>query len=304
MVKYSTKTTMDRNSSIFWAFFQSSLVIGPLYVFISWHGKTEITDKDRILLYSVLTALSAIAVLIFCLLKVPPSTQQDQVGDVEMTSAKSCSALKEALELATTKNMISIMILSGYTGSVASMYNIVLPTAVGSTGALSDAKSLVGLVGMLVGTGEIFGSFLSGLFIKIFGQKSRGIIIIFALIFHFISFFLIFISIPTDAVLQQVQISHKPTLIQPTTALVATISLLLGLGDAAFNTHAISITGILFPTKSASAFALFLFTKSLMAATGYLYGSVLLLNYQIIILIIFCFFGTISFLFVENGINY
>jgi len=74
MVKYSTKDTMDRNATIFWALFQSSLIIGPLYVFFSWHGKEEITDHDRILLYSLLTAFAGGAVVIFAILKAPRST--------------------------------------------------------------------------------------------------------------------------------------------------------------------------------------------------------------------------------------
>ena len=74
MVKYSTKDTMDRNATIFWALFQSSLIIGPLYVFFSWHGKEEITDHDRILLYSLLTAFAGGAVVIFAILKAPKST--------------------------------------------------------------------------------------------------------------------------------------------------------------------------------------------------------------------------------------
>ena len=74
MVKYSTKETMDRNATIFWALFQSSLIIGPLYVFFSWHGKEEITDHDRILLYSLLTAFAGGAVVIFAILKAPRST--------------------------------------------------------------------------------------------------------------------------------------------------------------------------------------------------------------------------------------
>ena len=52
MVAYSTKATMDRNATIFWAFFMSSMLIGPTYVLFSWHGKDTIDDHDRIVLYT------------------------------------------------------------------------------------------------------------------------------------------------------------------------------------------------------------------------------------------------------------
>ena len=80
MVAYSTKATMDRNATIFWAFFMSSMLIGPSYVLFSWHGKESITDHDRIVLYTMLTAFAGGAVVIFALLK-SPRNGNDQTGE-------------------------------------------------------------------------------------------------------------------------------------------------------------------------------------------------------------------------------
>jgi hypothetical protein len=69
LVGYSNKDTMDRNTTIFWAQFQTCLIIGPLYVFFSWQGKDEIEDSDRILLYSILTGLAGASLFLFAVLR-------------------------------------------------------------------------------------------------------------------------------------------------------------------------------------------------------------------------------------------
>ena len=58
--------------------------------------------------------------------------------------------------------MLLLMMTFAYTGFILSLYTLVVPTAVGSTAALPNAKSLVGLVGLLVGAGEIIGALTYG----------------------------------------------------------------------------------------------------------------------------------------------
>ena len=76
--------------------------------------------------------------------------------------------------------MLLLMVTFAYTGFILSLYTLVVPTAVGSTAALPNAKSLVGLVGLLVGAGEIIGALTYGFLTKIAPKWSRGFIIIFA----------------------------------------------------------------------------------------------------------------------------
>ena len=70
------------------------MIIGPLYVFFAWQGKTEITDHDRILLYSLLTAFAGLAVFVFSILKKPAaSVNQQRPGTFD--SRLALTALKE-----------------------------------------------------------------------------------------------------------------------------------------------------------------------------------------------------------------
>ncbi|KAM5135145.1 UNC93-like protein MFSD11 [Mantella aurantiaca] len=78
-------------------------------------------------------------------------------------------------------------------------------------------------------------------------------------------------------------------------------SFLLGLGDSCFNTQLLSILGTLYADDSAPAFAIFKFVQSISAAVAFFYSNYLLLQWQLLVMVIFGFFGTISFFFVEWG---
>ena len=297
MVAYSTKATMDRNATIFWAFFMSSMLIGPTYVLFSWHGKDTIDDHDRIVLYTMLTAFAGGAVVIFALLKNPATNSNSRFDP-----RQAVNALKDSLNLARQKQMLLLMVTFAYTGFVVSVYNLVLPTAVGSTEALPNAKSMVGLVGLLVGTGEIVGALTYGFLIKIAPQWSRGFIIIFSLVCHCISFMLMFLAIPANAVLEDS--GDQQSYIQPTETIVAITAVTLGLGDSGFNTQIMGIIGLLYKNESAPAFALYKFAQSFTAAIGFFYASVLALNWQLFIITLFAIAGACSFLAVEYKMDH
>ena len=57
---------------------------------------------------------------------------------------------------------------------------------------------------------------------------------------------LIFVALPADSVLQDVQSSSSSTYIEPTEGIVAAIAILLGLGDSAFNTQIMGLLGNLY----------------------------------------------------------
>ena len=72
-----------------------------------------------------------------------------------------------------------------------------------------------------------------------------------------------------------------------------------GLGDSCFNTQVYSILGSVYKEDSAPAFAIFKFVQSTSAAIAFFYSNHMELPYQLLILVIFCVCGTISFCAVE-----
>lgn len=116
---------------------------------------------------------------------------------------------------------------------------------------------------------------------------------------HFIAFYLIFLNMPGDAPIAPVEGTDSSAYIKPSKEIAIFCSFLLGLGDSCFNTQLLSILGFLYSEDSAPAFAVFKFVQSICAAVAFFYSNYLLLHWQLLVMVIFGFFGTVSFFTVE-----
>lgn len=292
MVCYSRKNTMDRNANIAWGFQQTAMLIGPLYVFFSWHGKEEISDSDRTTLFTILTAIAGSSLILFAFLRKPMLSRNEPFN-----LSQTLEAFKNALRIAATRQMGLLMVTQAYTGFLMSFYVLAFPTSVGSTTALPDPKSLVGIAGLMVGTGEVSGAIGWGLVNKWAKVWGRGIVIISSTFCHITAFVLLYLSIPEDAPFGEN--TSAPTFIAPTETLVSITGILIGIGDSGFNTQIMGILGQLYPDDSAPAFALYKFSQSFTAAVGFFYSSVLTLPWQILIQASSLLLGSASYLLVE-----
>ncbi|CBY39779.1 unnamed protein product [Oikopleura dioica] len=210
---------------------------------------------------------------------------------------KTLQAFKNALRIAATRQMGLLMVTQAYTGFVMSFYVLAFPTSVGSTNALPDPKSLVGIAGLMIGTGEVSGAIGWGLVNRWAKLWGRGIVIISSTFCHLAAFILLFLSIPDDAPFGKN--TSAPTYIAPTETLVCITGILIGIGDSGFNTQIMGILGQLYPDDSTPAFALYKFSQSFTAAVGFFYSSVLTLPWQILIQTSTLLLGSASYLLVE-----
>lgn len=160
-----------------------------------------------------------------------------------------------------------------------------------------SAKQLVGLSGICIGLGEVFGGVSFGLLGKKTIRFGRDPIVIMGFVVHILSFFLIFLNLPNEAPFGD---TAKTSYFEPALPWVALIcSFLLGLGDSCYNTQIYSMLGGVFKSKSTAAFALFKFTQSVAAALSFVYSSYLGLRIQMGILVVFGTLGTVTFCIVE-----
>ena len=85
----SDETTMSRNSGIFWAMLQFSMVIGNTFVFIQFQGLTDIDRHTRSVVVIVLLVVCCVGVLTLGLLRRPPRDTGDETtaGIVSYTTA-------------------------------------------------------------------------------------------------------------------------------------------------------------------------------------------------------------------------
>lgn len=184
------------------------------------------------------------------------------------------------------------------TGLELSFFSGVYSPSIGFTNRIGEsAKQLVGLSGVCIGLGEVFGGVLFGLLGTKTNRLGRDPIVIIGFIVHILSFFLIFLNLPNDAPFGE---TDNIAFIDPPIPWIALIcSALLGFGDSCFNTQIYSMLGGNFAKNSVAAFAIFKFTQSVAAAISFIYSSHLGLRIQMSILAIFGTIGTICFCYVE-----
>lgn len=118
---------------------------------------------------------------------------------------------------------------------------------------------MVGLSGICIGAGEIFGGILFGLLGSKTIKYGRDPIVIIGFVVHLVSFLLIFLNLPNDSPFADTQ---EISFFDPPIAWLALLcSFLLGFGDACFNTQIYSMLGGAFAKNSVAAFAIFKFTQ-------------------------------------------
>ncbi|XP_042240737.1 UNC93-like protein MFSD11 isoform X1 [Homarus americanus] len=292
----STQKTISRNSGIFWAMLQSSMLFGNIFVFYQFMGKDIIDKTTRNVVFSVLTAVGVIGVGVMCALPKPGAGGS---GRADESLGSPFNALKKSLALFKTKDMLLLSATFFYTGIELSFFSGVYSACLSATLRFPDPKRLVGLSGMFIGCGEILGGGVFG----IFGSKTvkfgRDPIVLLGYLVHMVCFFLIFLNLPTMSPLQN---TKDPSFIsdgQPSQVIAMLCSFMLGFGDACFNTQIFSILGSVYEDNSGPAFALFKFTQSLSAAACFFYSSVFELYWHLVILVIFATIGTLTFCSVE-----
>ncbi|KAM8947795.1 UNC93-like protein MFSD11 isoform 2-T2 [Pelodytes ibericus] len=313
----SDEGTIGRNSGIFWALLQFSMLFGNLYIYVAWRGKTTISETNRRSVFITLTVISLVGtVLVFLIRKLSSTASPPQADDGSSESAvseegntplqsnvsKAMNAFTKFLKLSVTKEMLLLSVSMAYTGLELTFYSGVFGTCIGAINSFgNEAKGLIGLSGITLGLGEVLGGGIFGLLGKN-SRFGRNPVYILGLLVQFLAFYLIFLSIPNDAPIATRDGTYSRAYIDPSQFLALFSTFLLGLGDSCFNTQLLSILGTLYAEDSAPAFAIFRFVQSISTAVAFFYSNYLVLQWQLLIMVIFGFFGTISFFFVEWGI--
>jgi len=135
-----------------------------------------------------------------------------------------------APELATSE-LILLSSLFFYSGLVVSFFSGVYPTAVGNSRNLSDSSAMIGLVGICIGSGGLFGGTFLMFGGKIVSKIKRLDILIVSLTIQFFVYGLTLANIPVVANIEGTE--NLPLLLPETnTAVVLLTGFLLGFSDA------------------------------------------------------------------------
>ncbi|NXJ88365.1 MFS11 protein, partial [Corythaixoides concolor] len=306
----SDENTIGRNSGVFWALLQSSLFFGNLYIYFAWQGKTHISESDRRTVFIALTVISLVGTVLLFLIRKQEDTkapgEEDSANEIlgESSSAqnkmmRAVAAFKKSIKLSFTKEIMLLSVTTAYTGLELTFFSGVYGTCIGAVNRFgSEEKSLIGLSGIFIGVGEILGGGVFGLLSKN-NRFGRNPVVMLGIVVHFIAFYLIFFNMPNDAPIAPMKGTDDVAYMIPSKEVAIFCSFLLGLGDSCFNTQLLSILGFLYSEDSAPAFAIFKFVQSICAAIAFFYSNYFLLQWQLLIMVIVGFFGTITFFTVE-----
>ncbi|CAI5766119.1 Uncharacterized protein PODLI_1B040898 [Podarcis lilfordi] len=206
---------------------------------------------------------------------------------------------ERSIKLCVTKEILLLSITTAYTGLELTFFSGVYGTCIGAVNKFgTEEKSLIGLSGIFIGIGEILGGGIFGLLSKN-NRFGRNPVVMLGIVVHFVAFYLIFYNMPNDAPIASIHGTDSIAFMEPSKEVAIFCSFLLGLGDSCFNTQLLSILGFLYSEDSAPAFAVFKFIQSVCAAIAYFYSNYLLLQWQLLIMAVVGFFGTLSFFTVE-----
>ncbi|XP_015227572.1 PREDICTED: UNC93-like protein MFSD11 isoform X1 [Cyprinodon variegatus] len=319
LVENSEASTINRNTGMFWALLQCSMLFGNLYIYLDWNGKSEISESSRRNIFLFLLVASILGTLSFLVLRTSHHEEemlseeegQSLLSTRTMYKNRANTALQDTktefqtiLQLLKTKTIILLSPCMVYSGLELSFYSGVYGTCIGATAHFGEAaKGLIGISGIVVGIGEIVGGGLFGLLCKN-SRFRRTSVVFLGMVVHFIASYLIFLNIPEDAPVVFESTTQKNPFLSPSASIALLCSFLLGLGDSCFNTQLYSILGYVYAEQSMPAFAIFKFIQSVSAAVAFFYSGYLLLTWQLLLLVLLGFIGTLCFFVVERMQDY
>ncbi|KAF2360769.1 Ion channel regulatory protein UNC-93 [Trinorchestia longiramus] len=116
----SDDATMSRNSGIFWAMMQTSMVFGNLFVFFQFRGQDVIDKHTRMIVFSGLTVVSVIGLVVLLFLPRPGvgAGRADSVGSPTQQLLKSIMLFR-------TKEMLLLSVTFFYTGPAFALFKFV-----------------------------------------------------------------------------------------------------------------------------------------------------------------------------------
>ncbi|XP_037649136.1 UNC93-like protein MFSD11 [Sebastes umbrosus] len=318
LVENSDASTINRNTGMFWALLQCSMLFGNLYIYFDWNGRTEISDSSRKNIFLSLLVASILGTLSFLVLR--KSHQDEEMLSEEegqsllstrvMYKDRANTAVQDAklefktiLQLLKSKTILLLSPCMAYSGLELSFYSGVYGTCIGATTQFGvAAKGLIGISGIVVGFGEIVGGGLFGLLCKN-NRFRRTSVVFLGMVVHFVAIYLIFLNIPDDAPIVFNTTTQSKPYLAPSVSIALLCSFLLGLGDSCFNTQLYSILGCVYAEHSTPAFAIFKFIQSVFAAVAFFYSGYLVLKWQLLLMVILGFTGTLCFFVVERTQN-
>ncbi len=273
--------------------FQCSLLIGNTFAYFQFRDTDDIDEDTRTTFVAVLLGFGLAGTVTFFFLL--PTPWINSIAKEEADSP--IQALTRSFRLFATPEMLQLLFYFFYMGMQLTFYSGVYGPSLGFTESFPDPKSLTGLHGILIGVGEICGGLTFGIFGHVTNKIGRYPVVVLGTVLQFVAFVGIFLNIPNDAPLGTTQ--DTGYLDPPIVGIAISCSVLLGIGDACYNTQTMSLLGGIYPDQAGPAFAIFKFVQSVSAAAGFGYAGYIPLYYHIGLLWLLGTVGTFFFVKID-----
>lgn len=254
-------------------------------------------NTTRSLIYTTFALIACGSIFFF--FGIQSSNMSDSVSSYpELEAVGPFAAMKSSVKLIKTKHILLLSLSFSYCGFVLTLLSGVLETAIGFTMRFHiKAKEMIGLTGVFISIGEVFGAILMGISSWRLSRVGRSFVLFGAFSSHLVAYLLIFLTLPNESTIRE---NNESAIIPPSKILCVFSAFLLGLGDAIYNTQIICVLSILYNDNSANAYALYKFFQSFFASISYIYTAHVGLYYQLLILTVFSIAGTICFHFLDR----
>jgi len=289
----SSPDSAARDSGIFWTLYQLSGVVGNLAVYILFKGVTIIETDVRLQTAGILTGICILGVLITLAYQPTPWHHSDK-----KSLSNPVRSLLSCLQLLTTGSVMKLSIAFLYSGLEVSFWAGVLPSCISFTQHLGhQRKSLMGLASIMISIGSMVGGLLLISFKDLVNKRGRNMVIIFGLVVHITAYILSFLYL---AHLSPMGDTNQAPYLSPSMAVILVTAILMGLGDAAFNTQIISLISSQFTNNTSQAYALYKLVQSVGVSAGFAVSTRVGLYWQILALGTFASLGSLAFMMVER----
>eukprot|EP00116_Pleurobrachia_bachei_P004455 sb/3464717/ len=304
IARNSPGETKAKHTGIFWSWFNTSMLLGNVFLFFYLGDSEAINSKERHVIYLVLGTLCTLGMLAFLFLRPSPPGGVDEALEEESGSVQRApqvevdegvlQPIKDAISFCGTWQMGLLYMPFIFTGVSLNFWSSVFVTIVGEVFA---KRSYIALAGIATGIGEISAGFIWG---RLTTKIGRHGVVMCSTVINCILYYLAFISFPFDAATTTTSRAEDTPIIESNIYLTLVMGVLLGLGDGGFNVSIYANLSTVFEHKPAPAFAVFKFVQSLMGAGAFLYCGSLLLPFQLAILAVTCLIACFSFTFLER----
>ncbi|KAL5260967.1 hypothetical protein ACHWQZ_G006865 [Mnemiopsis leidyi] len=293
IAKNSPGDTKAKNTGIFWSWFNTSMLLGNVFLYFYLGNSETISDNQRHVIYLVLGIFCAIGMFTFLLLA-PSGTQSgEEAGNVPETQSI-VQPIIDAAKFCKTWQMGYLYGPIVFTGVSLNFWSSVFITIIGN---VFPNRSYLALGGICTGIGEISAGFIWG---RLTNRIGRHGVVMCSTVINCCLYYLAFISFPFDAATTTASVAEDNPIVHSNIYLTLVMGVMLGLGDGGFNVSTYAALGTIFEDNPAPAFAVFKFVQSLVGASAFLYCGHLLLPYQLAILALTCLAGCLCFITLER----